>query len=110
MKAIDIALDKIHKWLEALETIHTRYTGQGDRGETGPAGKDGRDSTVVEVNMLREQRNQVTEELNAFRRELHDYRIAVCAELRQLYDEYAERLVKIYRMEVDSTCEKRDKA
>jgi hypothetical protein len=52
-----------------------------DRGEAGPAGKDGPDSTVVELNMLREQRNQITEERNVFRRQLHDYRIAVCTEL-----------------------------
>jgi citrate synthase len=64
----------------------------------------------VEVNLLRELRNQITEQLNAFRQELHDYRTAVCEELRRLYDEYAERLAKMYCMEVASSCEKPDKA
>lgn len=105
---------KIEKRLAALEVIHTRYTGpkgpKGDKGDTGAAGRDGKDTTVTDINLLREQRNQITEEMNAFRRELHDYRTALLAEAEQLYRAYEDELAKIYCKEVDAIWEQRDKA
>lgn len=107
-------LDKINRRLEALDVVHTRYRGEkgqkGDRGEAGPPGRDGKDSTVVEVNALKAERNAFREELNNFGSELHDLRAAAWTELRQLCDEYAERLAEIYRNEADAFCELRDKA
>ena len=109
MEANDIALDKIHKRLEALEAVHSRYC--GPRGPAGP--EEGRGGTAAMEEIRREKSATHSGHISTnsvrkstpLRADLHAVQGALCRELRELYDQYAEQLGNIYGEQAAKACE-----